>query len=207
MAGGTRLRRRLGKGVEEDFGDASDAVTRLRRELYQHHGVNVPARDPICTEYTMFARVVEDLLAAAREDRADDLEDLRTLLQGVGAAVAAAVQDAGKPLAQALEQHLSPQAIADQVTSELVQDLNRTSRKLLRDGSYTIIAAGLGTTLVGLAFLWLATEQLVQTRMLLEQLQPVQDPSGAYAPEDSALPGCQRLLPVPGLQLARGTEP
>lgn len=134
----------LSEGPADD--DTHD-VTRLRRELFKQHGINIPSTDPICTEYTMFTQVVDELLLTAQAQRDEELDELRDIVQGVGSSVATAIEDASKPISKAMTQVLDPQSIADRVCSELFDDLQRTTRQVSREARWTIIIAGLATTL------------------------------------------------------------
>lgn len=139
-----------------------DRVERLRRVLFDRHGVNLPARDPICTEFTMFSEVIDELLQQARSERELELDELRAIVHGVGSAVATAIEDASQPAARAMDQVLDPRAIADRVCSELCDDLERTTWQVVQDVRLTIIGMSFATCLLTFLLVLIATEHLPQ---------------------------------------------
>lgn len=145
---------------------ADEDLSQLRQLVLERHDIRIPADDPACIEFTVFAQVVDRAVSALREEHKECAQELRLLVDSAHHALRDAMEDASKPLARAMADTFNPRAVANRITGEVCEDLQREGRAAVRE-AYRIGALAVVVTLTCCcALLYVASERLAEAQLL-----------------------------------------
>lgn len=135
-------------------------LARLRQLVLERHDIRIPVNDPICIDFTVFTLVMERALSDLQQQTQENIAELSFILKDANYTVRQTLDNAGKPLARAMHDAFDPRAVADQVASELFDDLRRVSKDAVLEVR-RIACLAIGLTFVAcLAVLYVANGRL-----------------------------------------------